>query len=163
VHLILPIHILPCSNSAVKGSNGTNRIPWYCCSNHHRTSPSPMSCFTVGTRCSPNVNSWCRENHEGWLIWPYYAFTVVWCPCFMAVAPSFMHLSITLNNHQRFSKSSPTIVKLTLDSFCRNHLQNSRMFNSAVTCAAVVLRYPLSDSDKSPIFWFFYTDCQHNH
>jgi hypothetical protein len=29
----------PTCNSAMQGNNGTNRIPWYCCPNHHRTSP----------------------------------------------------------------------------------------------------------------------------
>jgi hypothetical protein len=32
------VHILPCSNSAMKGNNGTNRIPRYCCTNRHRIS-----------------------------------------------------------------------------------------------------------------------------
>jgi hypothetical protein len=34
-----PVHVLPCSNSAMKGDNGADRIPRYCCQNHHRTSP----------------------------------------------------------------------------------------------------------------------------
>jgi hypothetical protein len=81
--------------------------------------------------CSPNVNSsWCREQREGRLIWPYHArvssYLFAWCPDFMAVSSSFTHLSITFSN-QRFSNcSSPTMgigfVKLTSGSFCGNRV-----------------------------------------
>jgi hypothetical protein len=45
-----PVHVLPYSNSAMKGKNGTNRILYHDITtpNHHRTSPCP----TVGTRHS---------------------------------------------------------------------------------------------------------------
>jgi hypothetical protein len=61
----------------------------------------------------------------------------------MVVTPSFMHLSITLNN-QSFSSCSPTVdvgfMKLTLDSFCGNRVfQKNNQFCSPVTCAAVVV------------------------
>jgi hypothetical protein len=68
----------PCSNSVVKGSNGPNRIPRYYCPNHHRISPL-FHCWSSVFRivgflgCSPNVNSsWCREQHEGRLVWQYH-------------------------------------------------------------------------------------------
>jgi hypothetical protein len=42
MHLITqPVHVLLCSNSAMKGNNGTNRILQYCCLNHHRTYGPP--------------------------------------------------------------------------------------------------------------------------
>jgi hypothetical protein len=75
----LSTYILPCSNSAMKGNNGPNRIPRYCCPNHHRISLM-FHCWNQAFRivgfpgCSPNVNySWCREQREGPLIWPYHA------------------------------------------------------------------------------------------
>jgi hypothetical protein len=50
----------------------------------------------------PNVDcTWCREQHEGWLIWPYHIR--VSC-CLMSRfygydwTPSFMHLSIIFSN-----------------------------------------------------------------
>jgi hypothetical protein len=135
MHLITqPIHILPCSNSAIKGNNGTNRILWYCCPNHHRTSRM-FYCWNQAFQivgflgCSPNVNSsCCREQNEG-LIWPYYVhlFAVMWCPCVMVLTPSSVPLSITSCN-QRFRSCSPTgdpgFVKITSDSFCGNGLQD---------------------------------------
>jgi hypothetical protein len=51
MHLITqPVHMSPCSNLAMKGNIGTNRIPRYFCPNHHRTSPmlhcwNQASCF----------------------------------------------------------------------------------------------------------------------
>jgi hypothetical protein len=52
-----------------------NRVPRYCCPNLHRNSPM-FHCWNqalgiVGfVGCSPNKNSsWCREQHEGRLIW----------------------------------------------------------------------------------------------
>jgi hypothetical protein len=60
----------PCSNLAMKGNSGTNRIPHYWCPNHHCWN---LAFWIVGfLGCSPNVNcSWCREQREGQLIWPY--------------------------------------------------------------------------------------------
>jgi hypothetical protein len=89
MHLITqPVHILPCSNLAMKGNNGTNRIPQYCCPNHHRTSPPMFHCWNQAFQivgflgCSPNVNaSWCREQYEGWLIWLYHACISICLMC----------------------------------------------------------------------------------
>jgi hypothetical protein len=51
VHLIIqPVYVLPCSNSAVKGNNGANRIQYHDIAAQTITEPSP--CFTVGTRNS---------------------------------------------------------------------------------------------------------------
>jgi hypothetical protein len=77
MHLITqPVHIPPFSNSAMKGND---TVPRYCCTTHHRTSPM-FHCWNLAFQivgflgCSPNVNSsWCREQHEGWLIWHYHA------------------------------------------------------------------------------------------
>jgi hypothetical protein len=73
------VNVLPCSNSAMKGNNGINKIPRYSCPNHQRTSPV-FYFWNCEVRivsflgCSPNVNSsWCREQCEGRLIWPYHA------------------------------------------------------------------------------------------
>jgi hypothetical protein len=82
MHLITqPVHILPSSNLVMKCNNGTNRILYHNIA--AQTITEPPSCFTVGTRhafwivgflaCSPNVDcSWYREQHKGWLIWPYH-------------------------------------------------------------------------------------------
>jgi hypothetical protein len=102
--IIQPDYILPCSNSAMKGNNGTNRIPWYCCPNRHRTSLMfhywNQAFRIVGfLGCSPNVNSsWYKEQCEGWLIWPYHMFPLVWYASFMVMTPLFTHLSITFGN-----------------------------------------------------------------
>jgi hypothetical protein len=79
LHLVTqPVHLLPCSNSDMEDNNGTNRIPRYCCPNHHRTS-AVFHCWNQASRivgfagCSPNVNSsWCREQREGTLMWTYH-------------------------------------------------------------------------------------------
>jgi hypothetical protein len=62
MHLITqPIHVFPCSNSAMKLNNGTNTIPRYCSPNHHKTSPM-FHCWNQAFRiidffgCSPNVS-----------------------------------------------------------------------------------------------------------
>jgi hypothetical protein len=130
MHLIAQnIHLISCSNSAVRGSHGTNSTLQYCCPKHHRTS-NFFHCWKKAFRivcflgCSRNVNfSGCREQREGRLVWPHHAFPVLWCPGFTVVIPSFTHLSITLSN-QRFSNRCPTVnvgfVKLASDSFCGN-------------------------------------------
>jgi hypothetical protein len=105
MHLITqPVHVLPRSNSAMKVNNWTNRIPRYCYLNHHRTSPVfhfwNQAFRIVGfLGCTPNVkSSWCREQHEGRTIGPHHAFSVIWCPGFMVVTPSFKHLKFTFSN-----------------------------------------------------------------
>jgi hypothetical protein len=51
MHLITqPVHVLPCSNSAMKDNNGTNRILYHDTAAQTNTEPPP--CFTVGTRHS---------------------------------------------------------------------------------------------------------------
>jgi hypothetical protein len=91
-----------------------------------------VSCFTVGTRhsrlggCSRNINtSWCSEQREGQLIWPYHAFPVLWHPGCMVVIPSFTHIRITFSN-QRSNSCSRTvevgIVKLKFDGECGNRV-----------------------------------------
>jgi hypothetical protein len=55
-----------------------NRIPRYCCPNHHRIYPMFLywnqAFRIVGfLGCFPNVNSsLCREEREGWLMRPYH-------------------------------------------------------------------------------------------
>jgi hypothetical protein len=84
-------HVFPCSNSAVKGNNGTNRIL-----NHdtaaQTVAESPL-CFTVGW----GRLSWLFSKHKPFLMlgtaWSTtcdhitHAFPVVWCPSFMVVTP----------------------------------------------------------------------------
>jgi hypothetical protein len=49
MHLITqPVHVLPCSNSAMKGNNGTNRMLYQDIAAKTITERPP--CFTVGTR-----------------------------------------------------------------------------------------------------------------
>jgi hypothetical protein len=81
-HLITqPVHAFPCSNSTMKDNNGTNRIQYHDIATQTITEPPP--CFTVWNQAfrivgflaySQNVKlSWCREQREGRLIWPYHA------------------------------------------------------------------------------------------
>jgi hypothetical protein len=93
------------------------------------------------------------------------AFPVVWCPGFMAVTPSFTHLSIKFSN-QRFSNYNPTVdigfVKLMSDRFCG-------IFSFSVIRAAVVLRFfetillnlqrSLSVSVDFSLLFFFADNC----
>ena len=72
----------------------------------------------------PNINpAWCWE----WLIWPYYALSIIRQPGFMIITPSFASVSIVFSN-QRFSNYSSTIdvgiVNLSSDCFCGNGLQD---------------------------------------
>jgi hypothetical protein len=100
--------------------------------------------------CFTNVkSSWCREQRERRLIWPYHMFPVVWYPNFLVVSPSFMHLSITFSN-QRFSKLQSCGCWI-----CEAHIRqflwkrpSCWIFSSAVTYAAVVV-------------WFFKTILLH--
>jgi hypothetical protein len=120
--------ILPCSNSTMKGNNGTDRILYHDIAAQTVTSPvfhyRNQAFRIVGfLGCSPDVNScWRREQREGRLmtISSFSCCLVVWCPGFMVVTPSFTHLSITFSS-QRFSNCNPTVnvgfVTLTLDSF----------------------------------------------
>jgi hypothetical protein len=51
MHLITqPVHVLPCSNSIMKGNNGTNKI--LCHDIAAQIITEPASCLTVGTRHS---------------------------------------------------------------------------------------------------------------
>jgi hypothetical protein len=73
-------YVFPCSNSAMKGNNGTNRILYHdiAAQTINRTSPV-FHCWNQAFRsvvflvCSPNVNcSWCREQRERRFIWPHH-------------------------------------------------------------------------------------------
>jgi hypothetical protein len=145
------VHILPCSNSAMKGINGTSRIPRYCSSHHYWT--SHVSRLSVGIRNSgrivslltrsPNVNSpWCGEEREG----PYHTFPVASWPGLTVVTPSFKHLSITFSNHHTFSDCSRayrgcSISEVHVRKFLCKRIQDSRMFSPAVACAVTVARF----------------------
>jgi hypothetical protein len=51
MHVITqPVHIFPCSNSAMKGNNGTNRMLYHDIATQTIIEPAP--CFTVGSRLS---------------------------------------------------------------------------------------------------------------
>jgi hypothetical protein len=186
-----PVHILPCNNSAMKCYNKTSRILYHDIAAQTITEPPP--CFTVGTRhafwivgflgCSPNVNSsWCREQHEGRLIWSYHtrisSCLIVWSPVFMVVRPSFKHLSNTFKIGDL--ATSPTadveFVKLTSDGFCGNRVFRMNIqFCCHLCCSSFVIfetillnaRRTLSVSvDFRPLFlfadiafpWFVYAD-----
>jgi hypothetical protein len=133
MHLIIqPVHVLPCSNLAMKGNNGTNRILYHDIA--AQTITEPLLCFTFGTRRSrllaslgvletqtlPNVgNSVKGESSDH----NTHVFSVVWCPGFMVSwAPPLTHLSITFSK-QRFSNCCPTMdagfVNLMSDSSLR--------------------------------------------
>jgi hypothetical protein len=122
----LSTYVLRCNNSAMKGKNGTSSILY-----HDTTAKTitelprvsllePNHAFRIlgFLGCSPNVNSsWCRngvkDDSSGNIT---LAISVVLCPNFMVVTPSFTHLSITSSN-RRFSNYNPTVdvgsVKLT--------------------------------------------------
>jgi hypothetical protein len=128
MHLITqPVHVLPCSNSVMKGNNGTNR---HCTTilllkssqNLIRLSllePDIPNCklpWVFSERKTlPDVGNSVKEDSSACIM---HTLSVVWCPGFMVVVPSFTHLSITFSN-QRFSNCSSTAdivsVKLTSD------------------------------------------------
>jgi hypothetical protein len=168
MHLITqPVHVLPCSNSVTKGNNGTNRILYHDIAAQTITEPPRVSLLEPGIPdCklhwvfSNNQISGCREQREGLLMRPHRAFPVVWCPGFMAVTPSFTHLSITFSN-RRFSNCGPTgdvgFVRVFMET------GSSRwIFNSCVTfyCGTVNLVYNKRSSRKnlSPTFILCDTD-----
>jgi hypothetical protein len=76
MHLITqPVHVLPCSNSAMKGNNGTKRIPYHDIAGQTTAEPPYISLLKLGIRdcrlpwVSPNVNSSsCREQRKGQVI-----------------------------------------------------------------------------------------------
>jgi hypothetical protein len=143
MHLITqPVHVLSCSNSAIKGNTEpTEHFTTILLPKPSQNLPR-VSLLKPGIRivgflgCSPNVNSsWCREQREGRLIWPYHARISRFYGRDGTL--SLPHLSITFS-YQRFSNCNPTVdvgfVKPTSDSF-----RGNRAITSAVTCAAVVL------------------------
>jgi hypothetical protein len=114
-------------------------VPWYCHPNDHRISPVfhfwNQAFQIVGfPRCSLYVNSsGCREQHEGWVIWPY-------CMRFklsdVQVLRSWHHrlrIWTVLFSNQTSSNCSPTVdvgfVKVTLDRFC-----GKRVFSIQFCC-----------------------------
>jgi hypothetical protein len=140
---------LPCSNSALKVNNGTSRILYH--NIPDKTNPPPPPPPLNVSLLEPGISdcrlpcvffkeksSWCREQHEGQLIWQYHTcfnltdFKVLWSwhGCL------FTHLSITFSN-QRFSNCSHTacvdvrFVKLTLGHFSGNRIfkMNTRFGN----------------------------------
>jgi hypothetical protein len=80
MHLtVQTVHVFPCSSSATKGNNGTNWILYHNIGTETITESPVFHCWNqafwiVGfLGCSPNKNSsWCREQHEGQLIWAHY-------------------------------------------------------------------------------------------
>ena len=115
----------------------------YCCPNHHRSS-SMFHSWNQALRITgflgwcPNINpALCWEQREGWLIWPYYVFSIIRWPGFMIITPSFSYFRAVFSN-QRFSSTMDVgFVKLPSD-FLWN--QSSRWISSsAVTFAAVLL------------------------
>jgi hypothetical protein len=118
MHLITqPDHVLPCSNSATKGSNGTNR-------------PKPSQNFprvslleaSIPHYRVPLVGNSVKDDSSDHIM---RAFPAVWFPGIMVVTPSSTHLSINITS-QRFSTCNPTVdagfVKLTSDRFCGNRV-----------------------------------------
>jgi hypothetical protein len=170
MHLITQTaHVLPCRNSAMKGNNGTNRIPRYYCRNQHRTSPW----CTVGTRLSGLYVSLCvlqtwtlpDAGNRGKNDWSDHMkrFPVAWCPGFVVVTPSFTHLSITFSN-QRFSNCSPTVdvrfVKLTSASFCGNRVFKMNIqFWCHLCCSSSVILSSIYDNLFLSILIFGHCSC----
>jgi hypothetical protein len=150
MHLITqPVYLVACSNCPRRVIMGaTEYFP--------RVSLLAFR-IPVFLACSPNVKPpWRREQREGRFFWPYHAFTVVWCPGFMVVTPSFTQLSISFSN-QRLNNFSPTVdvgfVKLMLDSFCGNIVFKINIqFCCPVTCTAVVLSR-FWTSPRGPAEW----------
>jgi hypothetical protein len=139
MHLITqPVHVLLCSNSAMKGNNGTNRIP-QCCYPTATELPPRVSQLEPGfLGCSLNINcSCCRKQHEGRVIWPHHV-CVSSCQMsrLLAVTPLFTYLF----NNQRFSNLQPYCGCWTCETYIRRFLwkQDSRWMFSSVTCAAVL-------------------------
>jgi hypothetical protein len=148
MHLITqPVHVLFCSDSAVKGNNGRNRIL------HHdiaaQTITERLPCFTVRTVLQtltlPDVENNVEEDSPDHIT---RTFPVVRCPGFMVVTPSFTHLSIAIGNHN-CSSCSPTVdvgfLKHTSDIFVErgsSYLCYSFVIfqNSPYPCTTIFLR-----------------------
>jgi hypothetical protein len=110
-----------------------------------RTSPVfhcwDQAFWTVGFL---GYSSWCREQCEGWFIWPYHTRVSSYLMSgSMVMTLSFMQLSFIFNN-QRFGNCNPTIdvvfVKITSGSSCGNDLQDeySVLLSYHLCCSTMI-------------------------
>ena len=148
------------SNSTIQSNNRISRIPRYCCPNHHG-STSVFQSWKEAFRIigflghSPNINlAWCSEQHEGWLIWPYYTFPIIRRSGFMIITPSFLPFRIVFSN-QKFSNYRSTKDLWSSRRTVFVATGSSRwILSSTVTFAAVILRY--SDTILFIVQWPFH-------
>jgi hypothetical protein len=137
MHLITqPVHILPCSNSAMKGNNGPTE---YCIM---ILLPKPTQNRIVGfLGCSPNVNStWCREQREGRPIWPHRACISI---CLMSRFHGRDTIVYTSDHYLRSSRETVFVekackmgIRLCCSSFMMiiTHCSSSHLLSSHGLC-----------------------------
>jgi hypothetical protein len=173
MHLINQIvHVLPCSNSAMKGNNVNNRILCYNIS--AQTIRELLPCLTFGTEpgipdCMLTwVFSKCKLFLMQGTVWRTTHLTIsrerfqlsdVWCPGFMVRGSdtSFTRLSVTFIS-QRFSNCNLIVdvgvVTLTSDSFFFFFFWNCIFnMNIRICCCSPVLQ-----CDFSKQFFSMYED-----
>ena len=89
----------------------------------------------------PNINpAWCREQHEGWLIWPYYVFPIIRWPGFVIITPIFHLLALFSVIRGSVIAALPWMLDLWSSRQTVFVERSSRwMSSSALTFAAVLL------------------------
>jgi hypothetical protein len=172
-----PVHVLPCSNSAMKGNNGINiTFSYDTVPKSSQNIPRILLLETGVPDCRLPWKFKCKLFLMEGTAWRTTHLTISRVSNYLMSrfygrdgAPSFTHLSITFS-YQRFSNCSPTVyvefVKLTWNRFFENSvLKMNIQFCCPVTCAVVLLwflekllpnvRRSLSASvDFRPLFLF---------
>jgi hypothetical protein len=158
--------VIPCSNSAMKGNNGSTEY-------HNILSHVVFHCWkqafwTLGFRgCSQNTkSSWNKERHEGRssdhiTLFQLSDVQVSWSQVYRLRIWALRSITRDLSATAE-STMDVEFVKLTSeDIWCKQGLQGSRVFNSAVTCAAVGPRFfetillSIRQSTSFRQCWFF--------
>ena len=114
----LSVHVVTGSNSTIQSNYRTSRIPKYCFPDRQRSAfvfHSWNQAFRILGFLGSSANitpSWWREQREGRLIWPYYAFPVITCPDCMNVTPSLSHFSVVVSNQKLSNAAVPWMMDL---------------------------------------------------
>jgi hypothetical protein len=84
------------------------------------------------------------EQHEEWLIWPYYVFPVIRCPGFIIITPYFSPFGTVFSN-RRFRNCSATVdvgfVKISSDCFVETVFKmNDEFCWHPCSCSCIIFR-----------------------
>ena len=146
----LNVHVITGRNSTIHSNYRTSSTPKYCCPNRRR-SFSIFHSWNLAFRiigfigCSPNINrTWCWEQREGRLIWPYYVFPIISSPGFMIITPSFGPFSVVFSNQMFSNRSCPLdvgFVTLSSDFFCGNRVfKMNNEFCCHLCCGTMIVK-----------------------